>query len=383
VARKPVNPLHKGNSEVRKEIKVPYPNNSLLATEIAQQPTLWPTTLERVAAQNLSRQPDNLPVILTGAGTSAYAALAVADAWPGARAIPTTDLLLQSAAEVSTAVPSFPDGGWLISLARSGESPESVGVVEKFKRLFPAVKHLAIVCNAEGRLANTSGVEAICLDPRTNDQSLAMTSSFSNLVLGGLCFRHQKRIAEELPAICDRVSGLLPQLNAAAAEIAGACKDRIIFLTSGMHALALEAALKVVELTGGRVLPLPETFLGLRHGPLSFSRSDTPIICFLSTERSKRRYEREVLEDLRAGGAGRLALIGDEDASGWEHDCIVDACAPGLPDCLRTPFEVPFAQLLAYHLSIHSGINPENPSPGGVITRVVKAFRIHEDLRDS
>ena len=129
-------------------------------------------------------------------GTSAYAALAVADAWPGARAIPTTDLLLKSGAEVKTAMPSFPDGGLLISLARSGDSPESVGVVERMRTLFPTVKHLAIVCNAEGRLAHTAGIPVICLDPRTNDRSLAMTGSFSNLVLGGLCLLHHKQMGK-------------------------------------------------------------------------------------------------------------------------------------------------------------------------------------------
>jgi hypothetical protein len=50
------------------------------------------------------------------------------------------DLLLQSAAEVRTAMPWFPDGGLLIALARSGESPASEGVVDRFKRLFPAVE---------------------------------------------------------------------------------------------------------------------------------------------------------------------------------------------------------------------------------------------------
>ena len=90
-----------------KQIAVPYPTDSLVASEIAQQPALWPTTLERVLSAGAAQQFDGLPVILTGAGTSAYAALAIADAWPGARAIPTTDLLLQSASEVALAVPQL------------------------------------------------------------------------------------------------------------------------------------------------------------------------------------------------------------------------------------------------------------------------------------
>ena len=360
-----------------KEIEVHYPSDSLLASEIAQQPVLWPTTLERVRSAARIFKLANRPVILTGAGTSAYAALSIADAWPGARAIPTTDLLLQSPHEIALALPAFPDNGILISLARSGESPESMGVVKRVKKFFPAVEHVAIICNPEGRLASMPGVETICLDPRTNDRSLAMTSSFSNLALGGLCLLHAEKIAEFLPAICTRVSDRLYDLNAAAEEIAASCADRIVFLTSSMHGLALEASIKVVELTAGRVTALHETFLGLRHGPLCFTSANTPIVCFTSTDPRKQRYERELLEDLREKGLGKLIVVGD-DAAAWPNDWFIEASAPEMPDSLRTPFEVPFIQLLAYHLSLHVKVNPDNPSPGGVVTRVVKPFRLYE-----
>ena len=261
-----------------------YPQNSLVASEIAQQPALWPTTLERVAAAVGDRSFANLPVIIAGAGTSAYAATAIAEAWPGALAIPTTDLLLQSAKEVQFAHPAFVDGGVLISLARSGESPESMGVVARMQRMFPAVQHIAIVCNADGKLAQAAGVQAIVLDPRTNDRSLAMTSSFSNLVLGGLCLIHRQQIAATLADVCRNVADSLISWNAAAEEIAASCKERLVVLASGMRGLAAESALKAVELTAGKIMTLPETFLGVRHGPLTFAREDTPIICFASSD---------------------------------------------------------------------------------------------------
>jgi tagatose-6-phosphate ketose/aldose isomerase len=376
-------PWAKDKNRVPKQVEVRYPTDSLVATEIAQQPALWPTTLERVLSAGLAQQFDGLPIILTGAGTSAYAAQAIADAWPGARAVPTTGLLLLSASEVELAVPSFAQGGWLISLARSGDSPESAAVVERIKKFFPAVRHLAIVCNAEGRLASTPGVQAICLDPRTNDRSLAMTSSFSNLVLGGLALLHGPQIAEHLPAICSRVAGRLPELNTTAETIARSCRDRVVLLASGMRALTWEASLKVVELTAGRVMAMPETFLGLRHGPLSFVREDTPVVCFASSDEGKRRYEEELIEDLSKRGLGKLAVIGDNACSLWQHDWFVQASTSALPDRLRIPFEIPFAQLLAYHLSIHAQVNPDNPSPGGAITRVVQAFNIHQEVGDA
>ncbi len=361
----------------------PYPSQSLLAFEIAQQPELWPTTLERVRSAAIAGF-GNLTVVLTGAGTSAYAASAIAEAWPGARAIPTTDLLIQSEAEILATLPSWRDGGWLISLARSGDSPESTAVVEKVQKLFPAVKHLAIVCNAAGRLAHLPGVQVIVLDPRTNDRSLAMTGSFSNLVLAGLCLVHPTQIAEQLPAICSRVQRSLLECNGVIEQIAAACKYRIVTLSSAMHALGKEIALKIVELTDGRVLAMTETFLGFRHGAVGFLREDTPVLCFLSSDPHKRLYELDLLDDLRGrgrSGLGRLVVIGDHALAVKDREWSIPAAAPGLPDALRTPFEIPIPQLLAYHLSVHAQVNPDNPSPNGIITRVVRPFRIHSETK--
>lgn len=364
-----------------KSMDVQYCPSTLTAAEIAQQPTLWPTTLERVQAAHLPELVDIRSVILTGAGTSAYAASAIAASWPGARAIPTTDLLVQSAQDIQRVAPSFAANGLLISLARSGESPESLAVVKRIQQLLPSTKHLAIVCNADGALAHADGVRVICLDPRTNDRSLAMTSSFSNLTLAGLCLVHGDRIAELLPTICRRVADRLAEFNAVADEISRAPIDRLAILASDdMRALATEASLKVLELTAGRVIALPETFLGLRHGPLSFLRDDTPVLCFLSSNPERRRYEDDLLTELRQKRLGRLIVIGAAGTSVPASDRLILANAPDLPDWLRVPFEIPFAQLLAYHLSLRANLNPDNPSPNGAIARVVNPFRIHEEF---
>ena len=357
-----------------------YPKDSLLGFEIAQQPKLWPTTLERVRTAGLPPGLTKSQVILTGAGTSAYAAAAIAEAWPLARAIPTTDLLIRSQAEIEGAMPALREGGLLISLARSGDSPESTAVTEKMQRLFPQVHQVAIVCNANGRLAHVPGVQVIVLDPRTNDRSLAMTGSFSNVVLAGLSLFRSQQFAEHLPNICTRVQRGLQDSNCLIEEIARTCRDRIVVLTSSMQALAKEVVLKIIELTDGRVLAMAETFLGFRHGAVGFLREDTPILCFLSSDPHKRLYEEDVLKDLRAKKLGRLIIVGDDPSPAKQGDWCIPAIAPFLPDALRTPFEVPLAQLLAYHLSVNAGVDPDDPSPKGTITRVVKAFRIHGEL---
>jgi tagatose-6-phosphate ketose/aldose isomerase len=351
-------------------IKTP---GGLTHAEILQQPQLWPTTLDRVAPDCLSKMQVEGAVVVTGAGTSAYAASAVAASWDGSAAIPTTDLVLD-------AHPFFSGTGLLLSLARSGDSPESVAAVKKVQQQFPRVKQLAITCNANGKLASAPGVEAIVLDPRTNDRSLAMTSSFSNLVLAGLSLRYHQQLAAVLPAVCRRVESSFPEFEEIARTIARRSISRVTILASRpLFGAAREASLKILEMTAGNVVALPETFLGLRHGPMSFLRDDSLVLCILSSDPLVRRYEQDLIDELRSKQLGYIVAIVPEGPDASSLDQTIPSCAGDLPDYLRVPFEIVFPQLLAYHLSLQAGLDPDSPSPNGVITRVVQGVRIYGD----
>ena len=95
---------------------------------------------------NLPAKLQNARVLLTGAGTSAYAASAVASAWPRALAVPTTDLLIDSDRYLL-------DVDVVVSLARSGDSPETAAVVERVRALRPNILQWAIVCNQDSALS--------------------------------------------------------------------------------------------------------------------------------------------------------------------------------------------------------------------------------------
>jgi tagatose-6-phosphate ketose/aldose isomerase len=348
---------------------------SITHAEIFQQPEIWPDTLERMARFLERDNPfeRDARAIVTGAGTSAYAALAIEAGLPGAIAVPTTDLLI----DIPT---NTPTGGILLSIARSGDSPESVGVINRVKRLLPQIRHVAITCNAEGQVARSAGVSSIILDPRTNDRSVAMTSSFSNMVLAGLCVRNSRQVGDQLSQICTRTKQSLTALDTKAETLAAGNVSRVTVLSSTpLKGWAQEAGLKILEMTGGRVALLSETYLGLRHGPISFLRPDTLVVCLLSSDPRRRRYEDDLLAELRAKKLGRIIGVTPEGAPHKLCDETVPAMAPQLPDSLRTPFEIVFPQLLAYHLSLRAGLNPDNPSPGGVINRVVQGVRVYED----
>ena len=308
----------------------------LTHSEILQQPQLWPTTLDRVTPDYLSKTQVKGTVVVTGAGASAYAASAVAASWDGSVAVPTTDLVLD-------AQPFFSDNGLLLSLARSGDSPESVAAVEKVQQQFPRVKQLAITCNANGKLASASGVEAIVLDPRTNDRSLAMTSSFSNLVLAGLSLRYHQQLASALPSLCRRAESYLPQFEEIARTIARRSASRVTVLASRpLFGAAREASLKILEMTAGNVIAIPETFLGLRHGPMSFLREDSLVLCILSSDPRVRRYEKDLIDELRSKQLGYIVAIAPEGTDASSFDQGIPSCAGALPDYLRVPFKSSF-----------------------------------------
>jgi tagatose-6-phosphate ketose/aldose isomerase len=346
--------------------------------EIRQQPELWPTTLERVASSNARSLVDGRAAVICGAGSSAYVASAVAAAWVNATAIPTTDLLTFSKQELFHLTPAFVSNGVLVSMARSGESPESVGVIARIKQMLPGVIHLAITCNEHGELVRLPGVDALILDPRTNDRSLVMTSSFSNLLLAGMAIAQGDLLRRYLPGVVATVNSAFSEMERIAQRLASQVPSRLMVLTSaGLVPLARETSLKVLEMTAGRTVAVNETFLGVRHGPMSFLRPDSLVLCVLSSDAERRRFEEDVLRELRQKKLGRIVVVGTLASDGEPGDDSVPAMAPNLPDDLRGPFEIIFSQLLAYHLSLASELDPDNPSPDGVITRVVQPFQLH------
>jgi tagatose-6-phosphate ketose/aldose isomerase len=339
------------------------------AGEIYQQPILWRDTFDRIVNHDW-RGWDGGRGILCGAGSSAYAAAAIQSAWPAARAVPTTDLL--------TDPRPLRDANFLLSLARSGDSPESIGVVEMARRNFPDLSQLAITCNARGKLALDRKIQLLLLDPRSNDRSLVMTSSFSNLVLAGLTLSHRDILRPHLVSICRRANDLLPRFDAIAQTAAQHRPARCVVLCSApLFPWAQESYLKILEMTAGRIAGMAETYLGLRHGPMSFLDRETLVLCLISHDPQRRLYEIDLLRELQSKQLGRIICIVPPDFSCDGIDTQVTALAPELADELRTPFEIVFPQLLAYHLSSSLGLNPDNPSPGGIINRVVNGVRIH------
>jgi fructoselysine-6-P-deglycase FrlB-like protein len=366
--------------------------------EICQQPITWPET-----AAHMSRVSDTLAqalvdigidrhegsIVLTGSGSSLYAAECLAFPLQEALGIPVSTV--PAGAVLTHATASLPPAGLflLVSLARSGNSPESRAVVDLVLETLPRARHLLITCNREGALATGYGgvasVRTVVLDEKTNDRSLVMTSSFTNMVLAGQALAELDRL-EAYAARANRLAeAAMRVLGDSADRLAAAARGGLrsaVYLGSGSRlAVAREAALKMVEMTDGRVWTLPESYLGLRHGPMSALDDHTLVVAFLSSNPVTRAYEMDLLRELERNRLGaRRVVVGDgvpSEAAPGPDDLVVDVGDGGLRDADLLFVDILVGQLLAFFRCRNEGLRPDAPSVDGVISRVVDTFEIH------
>lgn len=359
--------------------------------EIAQQPATWKTThrLFEESRKNLSKflkqvRIERWTIYLVGAGTSDYIGHSIANLlrrrWGcEVSAIASTDLLTNREDLV------IADRNYLwISFSRSGDSPEGVAVLEQALALYPEVRHLIVSCNKNARMVELAQQSKNCfpilLDDAVNDRSLAMTSSFTNMVLFGHELAHlwdEVNFEETLEKMTVAANYVLDEGAVLAHSLAQRGYHRACFVGAGaLGAIARESALKVSELTSGNIQSMHESTLGLRHGPMSMLNMETLFTSFVSTDDRRRRYDLDLLSEIRAKQVVRtIVAVGQPCIS--SDSILYSKAFDGLDDAYRPVVDVIFGQLLGLFASIEMGLKPDSPSPNGLITRVVEQFAIY------
>jgi tagatose-6-phosphate ketose/aldose isomerase len=292
------------------------------AREISQQPAVWPKietllnggagALRAFLRPLLDRK--DLRIILTGAGTSAFIGECLAPALKRStqlrvEAIPNTDLVGSPDSWLEAGVPTL-----LVSFARSGNSPESLAALNLAEQLVKDRHHLILTCNPDGDLyrrgAQLANAQVLLLPEETNDRGFAMTSSFTGMILAAsLAF---DPVSMDRTDVLSRwAAGILDRQVPYIAELARAGFERVVYLGGQeFKGLAREAALKMLELSDGRIVALAETPLGFRHGPKTIVNSKTLVVIFLSNDPYARQYEIDLLQELRGDAvAARVVAL--------------------------------------------------------------------------
>src|SRR5205823_12532011 len=136
-----------------------------------------------------------------------------------------------------------------------------------------------------GLSAGRKQVLPVGLEDEVNDRGLAMTSSFSNMVVFGQCLAHIFQTEEYtrlIEGMACAAETFLPIAADGAAQLAAKSYRKVCFVGSGpLAAVARESALKLMELTAGTTQTTWESSLGLRHGPMAALKPEDLFVCFL------------------------------------------------------------------------------------------------------
>lgn len=370
------------------------------AREITQQPDLWQQVWKDVYAQQTALRKfthhalnHSQRIILTGAGTSAFIGLSLAGLLHRrtgiiTQAIATTDLVSHPKDYFSPDMPLF-----LISFARSGNSPESVAAVVLAEEISKSCYHLVITCNPDGNLARHGAEDkkfVFALPKEANDESLAMTSSYTGMLLAGILITSLDALEEAKKSV-DVLSGYGRKIiNYYADDLARVAKEeftRAVFLGSGpFFGTAKESHLKLQELTDGRIVCKEDSFLGLRHGPKAVIDRSTLVCYIFSNDPYVSRYEQDLVRSMEKGHPPLVEIgVMETLIPGLSLDHIFYLSENGsrlreeyLAVCSVLP-----AQIIAFFKSLQLGLRPDMPSQTGAITRVVEGVRIYDLKADN
>ena len=366
--------------------------------EIYQQPATWRKTCAQLAAckDELQAFVDQVvkaadfDIVLTGAGTSEFVGNSLYHALNKkydfkVKSYASTDIVPNPEDTLSRTKPTL-----LVNFGRSGNSPESVGSVEAAEVVCQNLYHLFVTCNCEGALSKLADSRSNCfalnLTPETHDKSFAMTSSYSNMYLATYLALNLDRLEEITAAvekICAAGENFLNNQYAEVAKIVAEFDfDRIVYLGNiALKGVAQESALKMLELTAGKVATMYDSQLGFRHGPKSIINDSTLTVAYLSDDAYRRQYELDLIKEMAGQRKGnKIAVVYNRACEGIEeladYTIRIDV-GSDMENIMLGLDYIMFAQTLAVMKSLSMGITPDNPCPTGEVNRVVKGVILY------
>ena len=370
------------------------------AKEIIQQPDTWRESIKNLIKNKIEIKSfidsflskKEFRIILTGAGTSAFAG-EVCEPYltsllnKRVEAIATTDLVASPKSYFIKDIPTL-----LVSFARSGNSPESVHAVNLASQLVDDLYQIVITCNENGKLAkNTVNDEKsllLLMPPQTNDLGFAMTSSFTTMVLNAMAvfnINNIENFSSDVDKLSNSVNDFIENNIEKVTSLSNEDFERIVYLgSSTSKGIARESALKVLELTAGKVNASYDTPLGFRHGPKSVVDDETVSVIYISNDEYTRKYDLDLAKEMLAHKKNdKVVIVGDN----IEEDILnkadyvfnVENINYNVENKVLLPLQqIIFGQMLSFLKSVNLGITPDNPCPTGEVNRVVQGVILHE-----
>lgn len=340
--------------------------------EICSQADVWQAVITQSRATEVTKQiltpgGGEKEWLFVGCGTSFYLAEAAAFSWTEltgepARAIPASEVLLYpgllrvGAAEKQAMV-----------ISRSGRTSEAVRAATVLRQNM-RVPTIGITCAESSELGQECDLSIVLR--AAEESSTVMTRSFTSMLLSlqvlAACRAGKHQFIDSLTALAKRFrTQLQPFAERMHTFVSTHEFADYVFLGQGaFHAMAREAALKVMEMS----CSYSQFFhaLEFRHGPKAIVSPKT-CLTFLISETGN-QAEAEVLTEMKELGGIVVAICNRaNERIRKSADLVFEIDFDAEEIALLAPFIVP-CQLMGFFTGLQKGLNPDEPRN---LTRVV------------
>lgn len=332
---------------------------SLLEQEIYSQPEVLARLLERETdhvAQIVAQLPPFEYALIAARGSSDHAALYAKYAWatfanyPVALAAPSLHTLYGAKPTLAHAL--------VVGISQSGQSPDIIAVLEEGKR--QGRPTLAITNDGNSPLAAVAD-HVIELHAGV-ERSVAATKTYTTQLVALMLF------AASWSGDADRITELrrLPEVVAATLAAGSAIAEQaqhykameqcVVIGRGYNYATASELALKLKELT--YVMAVSYSSADFRHGPIATIDSGLPTLLIMPTGVPFNDML-ELAGELQQRGAELLVVSDANQALTLAKTAL--PLTPAVPEWLSPVTAIIPGQLLALHLALARGLNPDVP----------------------
>jgi glucosamine--fructose-6-phosphate aminotransferase (isomerizing) len=332
---------------------------SFLEQEIHSQPEAVARLLDHEldrAARIVAQLPPFAYALIAARGTSDHAAAYATYAWAALAGYPVA--LATPSLYTLYGTPPRMDDALVVGVSQSGQSPDIVAVLEEGRR--QGRPTLAITNDGGSPLAAVADhvIELHAGIERSVAATKTYTSQLAVMALLAAAWSGQPEWLDQLRQLPAALAATLESCAAVAqrAERYRYMEQCVVIGRGYNYATAFELTLKLKELT--YVMADAYSSADFRHGPIATVAEGLPAI-LLMPQGAAFADMLDLAQDLRARGA-ELLVITDEPAAHPLATTLLPM-AGGLPEWLSPVAAIVPGQVLALHLALVKGFDPDRP----------------------